>query len=308
MQRSGVLDGVGDVRKLSLSAIPTREAHGTAVMVEPRYFDRVYKINPYMEGSIDRDRARTQWEHLRETLESCADDVRVLDPRETQELVDDVTAPLASNRPDMVFVANHALPTPTGEGFVLARMATDERAGEPRHFAAWARRQGYDVATAPAATFEGMGDALWHPGRELLWGGYGVRSEREAYDELVDRLDVPLISLELTSEYYYHLDVSLAPLSESTALVQPEAFTDDALAKIAAVFETVLEAPPAESTAALAVNLEVFDGTVVLGTEAPETTQLLEGAGFDVVTVDTGEFQKAGGSVCCLTLTAGTPS
>jgi len=46
----------------------------------------------------------------------------------------------------------------------------------------------------------------------------------------------------------------------------------------------------------------------VLGASAPRTAELLESAGFDVVTVDTSEFQKAGGSVCCLTLSAGSPS
>jgi len=305
MEQNGVFDNVRDVRTLSLEDIPGRGKHSTVIMADPRYFDRVYKINPYMEGNIDKDRARKQWEQLRKMFESHADDVRILDPNETEELLTGVDAPQASNRPDMAFVANHALATADGKGFVLARMATEERAGEPIHFAAWARQQGYDVQSAPAATFEGMGDALWHPERELLWAGYGIRSERAAYDELADRLDVPLITLELTSEYYYHLDVSLAPLSESTALVQPEAFTDDALGKIEALFETVLEAPSAESTEGLAVNLEVFGGTVILGSEIPETTELLEGAGFEVVSIETSEFQKAGGSVCCLALLAG---
>lgn len=303
----GVFDELADVRALSLDDVPTRQAHSSAILVDPRFFAREYKINPYMEGDIDSDHAREQWEHLRETFDGRVADLQVLDPAATDELLNGAGEPDAADRPDMVFVANHGVPTADGKGFVLARMATAERAGEPAHFAAWAREQGYDVYPAPSATFEGMGDALWHPGRELLWGGYGIRSEREAYDELADRLGVPVVPLELTSEHYYHLDVSLAPLSESTALVQPEAFTDDGLAKIETLFETVLEAPPAEATDGLAVNVEVFDGTVVLGTEAPETTALLDAAGFDVVSVDTSEFQKAGGSVCCLTLTAGTP-
>jgi N-dimethylarginine dimethylaminohydrolase len=47
---------------------------------------------------------------------------------------------------------------------------------------------------------------------------------------------------------------------------------------------------------------------VILGSEAPETTALLEDAGYDVVSVDTDEFLKAGGSVCCLTLSVGSPA
>jgi len=198
--------------------------------------------------------------------------------------------------------------TADGSGVILAEMATPERAGEPEHLGAWARAAGYQVHPSPSVRFEGTGDALWHPNRRLLWGGHGVRTDREAYDELAETLDATIVPLELTDDHYYHLDVCLAPLSETTALIQPDAFTETGLAKIDALFETVLEAPPDESTDGLAVNLEVIDGTAVLGSEAPETTALLEDAGYDVLSVETDEFMKAGGSVCCLTLSMGTPA
>jgi N-dimethylarginine dimethylaminohydrolase len=307
-EQAVVLDGVADVQELSLGEIPTRPPHTTAVLVEPRFFDREYVINPYMDGDVDRARAREQWEELRDIYERRADDVRVLDPADTWEMLDAEEGPPPDERPDMVFVANHGVPTADGSGIVLARMATDERAGEPDHFRVWANEHDYSTEPAPSVRFEGMGDALWHPNRRLLWGGYGVRSDRRAYDELAERLDATIIPLELTDEHYYHLDVCLAPLSESTALIQPEAFTSDGLDKINAVFETVLEAPAAESTDGLAVNLEVIDDTVIMGSGAPETTALLEDAGYDVLSVETDEFLKAGGSVCCLTLSVGTPA
>jgi N-dimethylarginine dimethylaminohydrolase len=305
----GVLDAVDDVRSLSTGSIARRPAHDTKVLAEPTFFDREYVINPHMGGTVDRERAHDQWTRLKQVYERRAGDVRVLDPRRTgRELASDGGVPDPADRPDMAFVANHALATADGGGFVLARMATDERAGEPAHFGDWAEREGYEVRPAPDAAFEGMGDALWHPERRLLWAGHGVRSERGAYDELAATLDATVVPLALGSEHYYHLDVAMAPLSPSTVLVQPDAFADAGLAKLDAVFERVLEAPPAESSDGLAVNLEVFDDTVVLGDDLPETAGLLEDAGFDVVAVDTSEFQKAGGSVCCLTLAAGTPT
>jgi N-dimethylarginine dimethylaminohydrolase len=307
--RGVVLDDAGSVRELSIDDIETRPTHSTAVLVDPQFFDRDYVINPYMGGDVDKDRAREQWDRLRELYEERAEDVRVLDPAATWEALGaDSGGPPPAERPDMVFVANHGVPTADGAGVILARMATDERAGEPEHFRAWAREEGYSVESPPSVRFEGMGDALWHPGRRLLWGGHGVRSDRQAYDELADRLDATVVPLELTDDRYYHLDVCLAPLSESTALIQPEAFTQDGLAKIRAVFERVLEAPADESTDGLAVNVEVIDDTVILGSGAPETTALLEDAGYEVLSVDTDEFLKAGGSVCCLTLSMGTPA
>lgn len=308
-ERGVVVDTVEGVEGMELGDIETRPAHTTAVLVKPRFFDREYVINPYMSGDVDRARAQEQWEELRALYDRRAADVCVLDPADTWEkLSEDRSGPPPEERPDMVFVANHGVPTADGSGVVLAKMATDERAGEPEHFRAWAREQGYDVEAAPSVRFEGMGDALWHPGRRLLWGGHGVRSDRGAYDELVDSLDATIIPLELTDEHYYHLDVCLAPLSESTVLVQPDAFTEDGLAKIHAVFETVIEAPAEESTDGLAVNVEVIDDTVIMGSDAPETAALIEDAGYDVVSLETDEFMKAGGSVCCLTLSLGTPT
>jgi len=303
---SRVIDDHDELRALALDALPTRPAHETVLLVEPTHFDLAYAINPHMDGEVDRERARVQWEHLRETLERAGADVRVLDPDETARELGDA-GPDPADRPDMVFVANHAVPTADGTGLVLARMATDERAGEPEHLRVWAERAGYRVAEPPAVAFEGTGDALWHPGRRLLWGGYGFRTDRAAYDDLADRLDATVVPLELVDDRYYHLDVALAPLSETTALVQPAAFTDEGLAKIRAGFETVLAAPTDESAEQLAVNLVVVGETAVTSAEIPETAALLADAGFDVVAVDTGEFLKAGGSVFCLTLSLGTP-
>ncbi|MFC6725820.1 dimethylarginine dimethylaminohydrolase family protein, partial [Halobium palmae] len=152
----------------------------------------------------------------------------------------------------------------------------------------------------------GCGDAIWHPGRRLLWGGYGVRTEREAYDELAAVLDAPVVTLELSSDYFYHLDVCFAPLTETTALVVREAFTDAGRAKIDALFEEVVEVPREEATGGLACNCHCVDGEhVLLASGNPETERRLEAAGFTPVPVSTSEFQKAGGSVCCLKLNLG---
>lgn len=307
MQESrGLLDNE-QLASLSTSDLPARQPHTTAALVEPTFFDLSYSINPHMGGEVDRALAREQWEQLREVYGRHAEDIRVFDPATVWETLGREGAP-PEEQPDMVFVANHAIPTADGAELVLSRMATPERADEPRYFAAWARGEGYRVQSPPAARFEGAGDATWHPGRELLWGGYGVRSDRAAYDELVDRLGVPVVPLELTDDRYYHLDLCLLPLSETDVLVQPEAFTGRGLDRIEAVFETVIEAPVEETLGRFVVNGEVFDDAVITSEGAPETERRLEDAGYEVVPVETGEFRKAGGSVRCLTLRLGTPS
>ncbi|MFC7096317.1 dimethylarginine dimethylaminohydrolase family protein [Halobaculum marinum] len=295
---------------LERTALPARPDHDTVLLVAPTYFDVRYRINPYMGGRVNGARARSEWDRVRQTYERYAERVVVMDPDrygtpDPSESGRGHVAP--ASLPDLVFAANLGVPTADGDGVVLARMATAERAGEPAHFARWCRAVGYDVFDLPGdAAFEGTGDAIWHPGRRLLWGGYGVRTERAAYDGLADLVDAPVVTLELTDEHFYHLDVCFAPLTEETALVVPEAFTDEGRARIDALFETVVEVPLDEATGGLACNCHCVDGEhVLLSSGNPETERRLRDAGFTPVPVDTTEFQKAGGSVCCLSLLLG---
>lgn len=286
-----------------------RAPHSTILLTKPRYFDVQYRINPYMGGDVDPERATEQWQALRECYERYAGAVCVFDPREIRETVEastpEVTPPTAL--PDMVFCANHGVPTADGAGVMLSAMATRERADEPAYLREWCSQAGYDVRTLDGADrFEGTGDAVWHPNRELLWGGYGFRTDRATYDELAAVLDVPVITLELTDDRYYHLDLCFAPLDESTVLIQPEAFSGNGLSVIEQFFERVIEAPVEETTQGFACNCHSIDGeNVAIAAGNPETTARIEDAGFHVHEVETGEFEKAGGSVQCLTLVLG---
>jgi len=307
--------------------VPDRSAHRRTLLVHPRFFDVRYRINPYMGGRVDRDTATKQWDALRETYERYGE-VCVLDPdaialslddRNTDDCgradgggmsvsegTDGTAIPASpASLPDLVFCANHGVAAAEGKRVVLASMATPERRDEPAYLAAWCHEQGYTTRSLPeGVAFEGTGDAIWHPGKRLLWGGYGVRTDRRAYDGLSKILDVPVLELELTNRYYYHLDVCFAPLDAETVLIQPDAFTAAGRARIASVFERVIEAPPAESIDGLACNCHAIDGgTVVVGAGNPRTVKRLETAGYAVHEVATDEFLKAGGSVRCLTLT-----
>jgi len=305
----------GEPLPFTVSDCADRPGYDRILLVRPTHFDVTYEINPYMGGDVNRERAMAQWRALRDAYDRYAG-VAVLDPDACWQHLDTGTDPAAAvpgpsrpaAHPDLVFAANLGVPTADGEGFVLASMATDERRGEPAYLETWAADAGYEVFDAPAGTFEGTGDALWHPGKRLLWGGYGVRTDRAVYDELAARLDASVLALELTDDRYYHLDVCLTPLDETTALIQPEAFTADGLARLDEVFETLLEIPVAESREGMAGNAHCVDGEhVLLPAGNPETKSVLAEAGYDPVPIETGEFEKAGGSVFCLSLEAATP-
>ena len=284
-----------DFRLADLPALP---APRRVLMTTPAHFDVEYVINPHMAGhvgGVDRVEARAQWEALRDTYTGLGFDVAVLDGAEGQ--------------PDMVFCANQTLPYLDGDGrrgVVLSRMHAAERRGEVAHYARFFEAAGYAAAPLPGGVttdFEGMGDALWHVGRRLLWGGHGFRTGLDAYGALAGTLGVPVLALHLADPDFYHLDTCLSLLDERTALYFPGAFDEAGLGLLRAGFERLIEAPEEEARRLFACNAHSPDGEhVLIQRGCTETNARLRDAGFEPVDVDTDEFLKSGGSVFCMKL------
>ena len=183
-------------------------------------------------------------------------------------------------------------------------MHAPQRRGEVAHYERFFRQHGYEVLTLPpdlVEDFEGMGDAIWHPRRYLLWGGHGFRTSRAVYRYLADRLDVRVIALVLEDPEFYHLDTCFSVLDEHSVLIFPEAFTDPDQALIHRFFERVVEAPEDEARRLFACNAHCPDGRhVIIQRGCDVTNERLREAGFTPVETDTGEFLKSGGSVFCM--------
>ena len=159
----------------------------------------------------------------------------------------------AEGLPDMVFCANQTLPylTPGAEkGVVLGRMHTPQRKPEVEHYARFFEAEGYETTELDPdlpGDFEGMGDAIWHPGRYLLWGGYGYRTDPQVYERLGSKLGFPVLTLSLEDPDFYHLDTCFCPLDEETVLIYPGTFDDEGLETIRAHFPRIIEAPEDEA-------------------------------------------------------------
>ncbi len=284
--------------RYDVQALPALPRPGRVLMTSPEHFRVEYVINPHMEGhigTVDPPRARAQWEALRVAYERLGFTVS--------------TVAGAEGLPDMVFCANQTLPylTPGGEkGAVLSRMHAEQRKAEVDHYARFFEGEGYAVTPLDPdlpGDFEGMGDALWHPGRYLLWGGYGYRTDRQVYDRFTETLGFPVIPLSLTDPDFYHLDTCLAPLDEATALVYPGAFDEAGLEAIRAHFRRVIEAPEDDARNLFACNAHSPDGRhVIIQRGCTETNRRLSAAGYEPVEVDTDEYLKSGGSVFCMKL------
>lgn len=180
------------------------------LMCPPRYFAVEYSINPWMDPDrpVDAELAMRQWTTLRDTY------------RELGHTVDEV--PPQPGLPDMVFAANSGTVV---DGRVLgSRFRAPERAAEAEHFRRWFVENGFRDVTMPRQINEAEGDFVWTGG--VLLAGTGFRTDPGAHAEAQEALGVPVVSLQLIDERYYHLDTALFVLSgESDGATPAEAAT-----------------------------------------------------------------------------------
>lgn len=260
------------------------------VMCTPEHFDVTYAINPWMNTGtpVDVERARLQWEVLRNTYLSLGHQVDVVPP--------------GPGLPDMVFAANGGLVV--GGRAYGAMFRHPERAAEAGAYAEWLAAHDIPVST-PTHTNEGEGDflALGH----LILAGTGFRTSLAAHIEAADVLDRPVVSLELTDPRFYHLDVALAVLDDGNGstpadiVYYPGAFSPHSRRTLRDLFPDAAICSEAD---ALAFGLNaVSDGLhVLLPAAATGLIDLLPGRGYRPVPVHLDEFVKAGGSVKCCTM------
>lgn len=263
---------------------------------DPRHFEIDYKINPYMKDvSINKKKAYQQWFNTIRKIRKY-DTVSVVD----FETFDPKKVPV-SKLPDIVFCANHGVPVPKENEYILSNMKKDQREQEPQYFRNWAEHNGYNVRSIKkGVSFEGEGDAKWHPNRDILWVGYGYRTDEEAVDIIDNMIDSEVKRLTLNSEYYYHLDVCFEPLDKNTVVIIEEAFDQDDITKIKSEFRNVIKVPDEDLETMGGNCARLDDNNVIIDKQNNRTKSMIEQNGFNVITTDTSEFMKSGGSVDCM--------
>jgi N-dimethylarginine dimethylaminohydrolase len=257
------------------------------LMCPPDYYGIEYEINPWMSRSHPSDlaRAQQQWHALRRLLqEGLAVDVRLVEPQ--------------LGLPDMIFTANAGLVWQ--DKFIVSNFRHEVRRREAAHFEEWFRHQGFEIAHLPQkVSFEGEGDLL-KCGDSWL-AGYHFRSDIGAHQKIAEIIEQEILSLELTNEWFYHLDTCFCPLSEKQALFYPPAFDPYALRVLEDHIPHLIAVSAAEA-ARFACNAIVVDKNIVMNEGCPKVREQLEGIGFAVFVTPLSEFLKAGGSAKCLAL------
>ncbi|WP_059008606.1 dimethylargininase [Streptomyces specialis] len=254
---------------------------------EPRHFDVLYAINPWMRVGtpVDTGLALTQWRTLVGAYRDHGHTVE--------------TVPPVPGLPDMVFAANAALVL-GGRAFG-SRFRAPQRRPESAAYGLWFKTAGFDVHE-PRAVCEGEGDLV--PVGPYVLAGTGFRTAPAAHAEVREFFGVPVIGLRLTDPRFYHLDTALFVLEDegpdANIAYYPGAFSPGSRAVLERLFP---DAVIASEDDALAFGLNsVSDGRhVFIDPGARDLIRRLAHRGYVPVPLDLSEFRKAGGGIKCCT-------
>lgn len=262
-------------------------------MCEPTFFTVAYEINTHMHLEVrpDAEVAMEEWNGLVATLQDAGATIERLPPVE--------------GLPDLVFTANAGIVQ--GGHFIPSRFRHPERRGETPVDVAWFEGRGFTVDELPGTEpFEGAGDALPFGQPPVVVAGYRHRSSIRTHAAIGRLLGVPVRSVELVDERFYHLDLAFCPLDGRRALVAGAAM--DSYGR--RVVESLVPDPiwlEDEEAASFSANSVVVGDVVVMPACAPRLGRVLEAAGYKVAITPVGEFLKAGGGCRCLTLALDVP-
>lgn len=255
-------------------------------MVPADFFGIEYEINAWMhqENRMDHATAVQQWQAVYDIY--------------TKQLGWQVElAPPVKHLPDMVFSTDCCLMI--GGKILLSNFRYPERQPETAHFEKWLRAHGFTEMKQAAHRFEGGGDNLVC-GDKIL-AGYGFRSDPEAADELREYFGLEVVPLHIVDPFFYHLDTSVAVLSDDAVAFYPGAIDEDSQKRLRAAIPNVIEAT-LEEAQGFGLNA-VSDGhTIITSGESPSLLQKYRDAGFEVIGTPILEFRKSGGGVKCMTL------
>jgi N-dimethylarginine dimethylaminohydrolase len=264
-------------------------------MCSPDYFRVSYVINPWMEGNLSNTTTElsiSQWEALRKNLSKVAN----------LEFVEPV-----NGLPDLVFTANAGFVY--ADTCILSHFLFKERQGEEKYFNEWFDSKGFQVHKMPEdIAFEGAGDALIDRGQNIIWGGYGFRTDIRAFPIVSKITSIEILPLKLIDNRFYHLDTCLCPLEGGYLMYFPEAFDEDSIKLIEQNIpldkRIIVNEKDAELFACNAVNI---DKNIFLNEVSNELIKTLEKIGFKVTCSQLSEYIKAGGAAKCLTLKLDEP-
>lgn len=243
-----------------------------------------------MVEPLDLARAREQHDLMAQAYRNAGAVVHYVDPLNTP-------------KPNQMFAADLMFMTP--EGAILARPASDVRAGEEREVARALTALGIPIVRSISgrATFEGA-DAMWISPKKVLVGR-GMRTNAEAVRQLrsvLGEMGVEVIDVDMPVGTM-HLMGMLRIVSENLALAWPVRLVYAAVEALAEEGYQVAFLPDvSEAIHNAAFNFVTLGPRrILMPAGNPISQEFYESLDIDCVTTPTDELYKAAGSIGCLT-------
>jgi len=201
-----------------------------------------------------------------------------------------ITLPEDPLFPDSVFVEDPVIVL--DEIAVVTRMGAPSRAGEAEAIVEALAPFRRTVHLREPATLEG-GDVMLV--EKTLYVGLSQRTNREGVaqlSELLAEFGYNVVPVEVCG--CLHFKSACCYLGDGAVLANREWIDSAPLAGL-----RVLDVPPGEEWAA---NMLRVRGAILLPSRFPRTREMLEAAGYRIVTVDNTELAKAESGLTCLSL------
>jgi N-dimethylarginine dimethylaminohydrolase len=290
---------------------PTRFPRPAFLLNPPFSFSTRVANNPWMEEVPSEQRDPDARRSLLQFLEIY----RFLT---SDALVYLLPTPRNADLQDLVFTANLGVVlehVPDRNTVVISNFTSPPRKGEARVGKAFFQALGYDAYVAPRH-FEGEAD-LKHLRDNIYIGGYGIRSEIEAYEWMERTFDAKIIKVRLQEPYLYHLDCSVFPITRQKTFVCTEMFEEEEVAEIEKVtdiidvtvddcFTGIYNSVRLDNTIMNGSNIhELKAGTEDYVHELHKNRSLEDIAGnlaFDVSYFNLSEYMKGGALLSCMVM------
>lgn len=200
-------------------ANPTQLARPAFVLNAPFSFSGEIANNVWMEDLADAER-------VPDSNRAFAQFFDLYSYIAAEALVTVLPTPRTTGLQDLVFTANLGIVLEHLEDqntVVLSHFTSEPRRGETSVGTRFFESMGYQTHV-PEARFEGEAE-LKHLRDNVYVGGYGQRSDREAYDWMEHTFDMRVIKLHMADPRLYHLDTTVFPLTKEQTMVCTSQFT-----------------------------------------------------------------------------------
>lgn len=206
---------------------------------------------------------------------------------------------------NMMFCRDLLFMTPAGA--VLANMANATRCGETAHAARTLDRAGIPLlgVISGEGRFEGA-DALWIH-KDLVAVGVGNRTNLEGYQQLktiLAEIGIETVSLPSTQQTTQHLLGSVQIVARDLAFIRTELVASEGVSFLAGHGFRIVAVPEnSEVRCRQAMNIvTIAPAKIIMTTACPETRQLYESAGVDVVAeLSISQLINGAGGLACAT-------